>query len=81
MDCSIAFNQLKHDLVHTPVLAMPDFNTNFVVETDCSDVEVGAVLMQHDQPVAFMLKVLNSAKHNYHTINCELLAIVLACKR
>ena len=28
-----------------------------------------------------MSKVLNSAQHNYHTTDCELLAIVLACKR
>ena len=60
---------------------MPDFDANFVVETDASDVAVGAVLMQHDRPVAFMSKALNSAQHNYHTTDCELLAIVLACKR
>ena len=62
---------------------MPNFDANadFVVETDASDIVVGAVLMQHDRPVAFMSKALNSAQYNYHTTNCELLAIVLACKR
>ena len=60
---------------------MPDFDADFVVETDASDVAVGAVLMQHDRPVAFMSKVLNSAQRNYHTTDRELLAIVLACKR
>ena len=60
---------------------MPNFDANFVVETDASDVAVGAVLMQHDWPVAFMSKVLNSAQYNYHTTDCKLLAIVLACKR
>ena len=72
---------MKHALVHAPVLAMPDFDANFVVETDASDVAVGAVLMQHDQPVAFMSKAFNSAQCNYHTTDCELPAIVLACKR
>ena len=60
---------------------MPDFDANFVVETDASDMAVGAVLMQHERPVAFMSKVLNSAQYNYCTIDCELLAIVFACKR
>ena len=60
---------------------MPDFDADYVVETDASDMAVGAVLMQHDRPVAFMTKALNSAQHNYHTTDCELLAKVLACKR
>ena len=58
---------------------MPDFDATFVVETNANNVEVGAVLMQHDQPVAFMSKAFNSAQCNYHTTDCELLAIVLAC--
>ena len=77
----LVFNQLKHALVHAPVLAIPDFNANFEVETDASDMAVGAVLMQHDWPFAFISKVLNSAQCNYHTKDCKLLAIVFACKR
>ena len=72
---------MKHALVHDPVLAMPDFYANFVVETDASDVAVGAVLMQYEQPVAFMSKALNSAQCNYHTTDFKLPAIVVAFKR
>ena len=78
MDYDTAFNQLKHALVCDPVLAMPDLDANFVLMTDTSDVEVGAVLIQHDPPIAFILKVLNFVHCNYHTIEHELLAIVLA---
>ena len=61
MDCDTTFNQLKHALVYAPILAMPDFDANFVVETKTSDMAVGAMLMQYDWPVAFMSKMLNSA--------------------
>ena len=81
MDCDTEFNQLKHSLVHTSVLAIPDFDASFMVEINASDMVVGAKLMQHDWPVAFMSKAINSAQYNYYTTNCELLAIVLACKR
>ena len=57
MDCDTIFKELKYALVHTPVLAMPDYNANFMVETGA----VGAVLMQYDWPVTFMPKAFNSA--------------------
>ena len=81
MNCDTAFTQLKYALVHAPVLAIPDFDANFVVETNASNVAVDAVLIQHNWPVAFILKVLNSTQHNYHTIDHELLAIMLVCRR
>ena len=60
---------------------MPDFDANFVVETNASNMAVDAVLMQYNWPVAFMSKALNSAQCNYHITDHKLLAIVLACKR
>ena len=48
-----------------------------MVDTDASDVAVGEVLMEHDQPVAFMSDALNSAQCNYQTMDHKLLAIVL----
>ena len=45
LDCDTAFNQLKHALVYISILVMPNFNANFMVETNASDVSVGSVLM------------------------------------
>ena len=47
MYCDTAFKQLKNDLVYAPVLTMPHFDANFVVEIDTNGVAVSSVLLQH----------------------------------
>ena len=59
---------------------MSNSNGNFVIETNASDIAVGAVLMQYNKSIALISKALNSMKCNYYTTNFESLEIVIACK-
>nr|CAH67280.1 OSIGBa0111L12.7 [Oryza sativa] len=48
-----AFQLLKQSLVSAPVLALPDFQQPFTLETDASDLGIGAVLSQNQHPIAY----------------------------
>ncbi|KAF3772046.1 Retrovirus-related Pol polyprotein from transposon 297 [Nymphaea thermarum] len=73
-----AFTQLKAALMSAPVLALPDFEKEFTVETNASDVGVGAVLSEEGHPIAFMSKALTKRAKPLSTYEKELLAMVLA---
>ena len=65
-----------------PVLRLPDFERQFVVTTDASDVAIGAILEQDFgsglQPIAFSSRKLNPTEIRYSAYERELLGIVWA---
>lgn len=78
------FNHCKTLLINDPILQYPDFDKEFLLTTDASNVAIGAVLSQgpvgSDKPIAYASRTLNTSESNYSTIEKELLAIVWATK-
>lgn len=49
-EAAAAFRKLQHALTAAPVLQLPDFNRDFIVECDASGTGLGAVLHQGGGP-------------------------------
>lgn len=60
---------------------LPDFSCTFVIETDASDLGIGAVLMQRDHPLAFVSKALGPRNRGLSTYEKEYMAILLAVEQ
>nr|GEW58333.1 transposon Ty3-G Gag-Pol polyprotein [Tanacetum cinerariifolium] len=73
-----AFNALKRQLSHAPVLGLPNFDETFMVETDASADGIRAVLLQKGQPLSFFSRKLGPRMHIAATYQKELFAIVKA---
>jgi hypothetical protein len=76
-----AFCTLKQALITAPVLALPDFTFQFVVDTDAYDVGIGAVLSQKGHPLAFVSRALGPRNRCLSVYEKEYLAILLAVQQ
>ena len=82
-ECQSAFESLKSSIVQSPVLAYPNFELDFILETDASVKGLGAVLSQRQadgvlHPVAFASRSLSPAERNYSVTDLETPAVVWA---
>ena len=81
-----AIIELKKALCSAPVLAMPQWNKQWIVRTDASITGIGAVLAQEDDngaehPVCYFSRTLTPAETRYHVSELEMLAVINAVKQ
>ncbi|KAG7336539.1 reverse transcriptase RNA-dependent DNA polymerase [Nitzschia inconspicua] len=71
-----AFEDTKRMVAKEVLLSYPDPNKPFTIETDASDTQIGAVILQDNKPVAFHSRKLTGAQSRYPIPDKEALAIV-----
>ena len=81
VQCQEAFSELKKCLISAPVLSLPDFTRQFILDTDACDSGIGAVLSQKQSDgselvIAYSSRVLSKPERHYCVTRKELLAAV-----
>ncbi|GFV99342.1 retrovirus-related Pol polyprotein from transposon 297 [Trichonephila clavipes] len=85
-ECKNAFRELKGKLIDEPVLYAPNFEREFIVQTDASNAGMGAVLTQlteqgEEHPILYLSKKFSEVEKRYCTTEKECASIVFAIKR
>lgn len=85
-ECQEAFAKLKEALISSPILAYPiPEGGRFILDTDASNIAVGAVLSQEQNGqecvIAYMSKAMNTHEQSYCVTRKELLAVVTALRK
>lgn len=75
-----AFEELKRCLTTAPVLAMPRYDSEWILETDASDVGMGGCLKQvqdgEEKVIVYFSKKLSKAQQKYTVTERECLAVI-----
>ncbi|GJR23770.1 putative mitochondrial protein [Tanacetum coccineum] len=76
-----SFATLKQAMLQAPVLALPDFNKTFVVETDAFGKRIWDVLQQDGHPKAYLSKTISPKHQALSTYEKEFLDVLMALDR
>ena len=85
-ECTLAFEELKHQLVSAPILVLPCWTKEFHVYVDASNVAIGAVLSQKDDtnfdyPIYYASRQSVAAEWNYSTTERKALGMVYSIQK
>ena len=80
------FQRLVAALTSAPVLKVPDWSKDWIIDYDASNDAVSSVLSQKDErkeehPVYYHSRLLSPAERNYSTTDRECLAVITAVKK
>ena len=81
-----AFQRIKQCISQAPSLRLADWSKEFHIETDASDISVGAVLYQLGEkgekfPLAYHSKTLNSTERKWSATEKEFFGIISASRK
>jgi len=80
-----AFENIKKEIMTSPVLISPNFDKDFYIFSFASNDTIAAVLLQknedgHEKPVAFFSKVLRDAEIKYDPMEKQAYALIKSLK-
>ena len=78
--CAKSFYELKDRLTSAPILTLPNEGEDYVIYSDASKLELGAILMQEVKVIAYASRQLKEHERNYPTHDMELAAVVFTLK-
>ena len=76
-----AFNNIKREIVQTPILKYYDMKKETVLQTDASIKGLDTCLLQDEHPIYFASKSLQDMEHGYIAIELEALAVAWVMKK
>lgn len=83
--CDDAFESIKNCLISAPILACPNFEIPFTIQTDASDYGIAGVLTQvhegNEKVICYVSRSLTKSERRFSTTEKECLAVLFAIEK